>query len=50
MNGWRQMFLRSSVAARDVGEEGGQRFTSLPLHARFPAEVLIRVGFLGMWL
>ena len=41
------MFLSSSAAARDVGEEWGERFTTLALHARFPAEVLVRTGYLG---
>ena len=41
------MFLSSSAAARDVGEEWGERFTTLALHARFPEEVLVRTGYLG---
>ena len=41
------MFLRSSAVARDYGEEWGERFTTLALPARFPAEVLVRTGYLG---
>ena len=41
------MFLSSSAVARGVGEEWGERFTTLALHARFPAEVLVRTGYLG---
>ena len=44
------MFLRSSTVARDVGEEWGERFTTLALHARFPAVVLVRTGDLGLGL
>ena len=42
------MFLSSSAAARDVGEEWGERFTTLAFHARFPAEVPVRTGYLGL--
>ena len=42
------MFLSSSAAARDVGEEWGERFTTLALHARFPADELVRTGYLGL--
>ena len=44
------MFLSSSAAARNIGEEWGGRFTTLALHARFPAEVLVRTGYLGLGL
>ena len=40
------MFLSSSTAARDDGEEWGERFTTLALHARFPVEVFVRTGYL----
>ena len=42
--------MSSSAAARDIGEEWGERFTTLALHARFPAEVLVRTGYLGLGL
>ena len=42
------MFLSSSAAARDIGEEWGERFTTLALHARFQAEVIIRPGYLDL--
>ena len=45
---WRQIFLSFDMAARDAGEERGERFTTLALHARFPAEVLVRTGYLGL--
>ena len=44
------MFLSSSAAAREDGEEWGERFTTLALHARFPAVVLVRTGDLGLGL
>ena len=44
------MFLSSSAAARVAGEEWGERFTTLALHARFPAVVLVRTGDLGLGL
>ena len=42
------MFLSSKTAARVGGEEWGERFITLAVHTRFPAEVLVRTGYLGL--